>query len=125
MPSSLRSPAKIIAQRETKKLEHSRSSTDLRTITEATDAQTNQKAIPSSSNDKSEDKTKRKGPRPSLERRRRSTTEWSGASPLARQRKLEEIADGRLADTFFSLHVADVDGILHPQLQEMRTHSLS
>jgi hypothetical protein len=31
--------------------------------------------------------------------------EWSGASPLARQKKLEGIAGGRMADTFFSLHV--------------------
>jgi hypothetical protein len=45
--------------------------------------------------------------RPRRGLRRRSTLEWTHASPLARQKKLEDIAAGRMADTFFSLHVAD------------------
>jgi UV radiation resistance-associated gene protein len=32
--------------------------------------------------------------------------EWSTASPLARQQKLQEVADVRLVDSFFSLHIA-------------------
>jgi hypothetical protein len=31
--------------------------------------------------------------------------EWQGASPLSRQKKLEDITESRMADTFFSLHV--------------------
>ncbi|EKG20525.1 hypothetical protein MPH_02052 [Macrophomina phaseolina MS6] len=37
--------------------------------------------------------------------------EWSGASPLERQKKLEDVTAGRMANTFFSLHV---DGIAEP-----------
>lgn len=33
--------------------------------------------------------------------------EWTNASPLTRQKKLEDITAGRMADTFFSLHVED------------------
>jgi hypothetical protein len=39
--------------------------------------------------------------------RRRSTLEWSGANPLTRQKKLEDITGSRMADTFFTLHVDD------------------
>jgi hypothetical protein len=35
--------------------------------------------------------------------------EWSNASPLTRQKKLEDIAADRMADTFFTLHVEDHD----------------
>lgn len=37
--------------------------------------------------------------------RRRSTLEWTGANPLTRQKKLEDITDSRMADTFFTIHV--------------------
>lgn len=37
--------------------------------------------------------------------RRRSTLEWANASPLTRQKKLEDITAGRMADTFFTLHI--------------------
>jgi hypothetical protein len=33
--------------------------------------------------------------------------EWTNASPLTRQKKLEDITAGRMADTFFSLHAQD------------------
>jgi hypothetical protein len=33
--------------------------------------------------------------------------EWTNASPLTRQKKLEDITAGRMADTFFTLHVED------------------
>ena len=35
---------------------------------------------------------------------RRRSTVWSAASPGLRQKKLEDVIDGRMADTFFSLH---------------------
>jgi len=35
--------------------------------------------------------------------------EWTNATPLFRQKKLEDITAGRMADTFFSLHVEDQD----------------
>lgn len=37
---------------------------------------------------------------------RRRSTIWSGASPGFRQKKLEDVIDSRMADTFFSLHCA-------------------
>jgi hypothetical protein len=33
--------------------------------------------------------------------------DWTNASPLTRQQKLEDITAGRMADTFFTLHVED------------------
>jgi len=108
VPSALKSPAKLLAQRE-KKLEHSRSSSDLRAIHESQGDKANepQSAV-------SDGSPKGKGnARPSFTRlRRRSTMEWSGASPLTRQKKLEEVADNRLVDCFFSLHVEGIDGML-------------
>jgi hypothetical protein len=35
--------------------------------------------------------------------------EWTNASPLTRQKKLEDIAADRMADTFFTLHVEQYD----------------
>ena len=37
---------------------------------------------------------------------RRTSTNWAGASPGFRQKKLEDVTDSRMADTFFSLHCA-------------------
>jgi hypothetical protein len=37
--------------------------------------------------------------------RRRSTLEWTNASPLTRQKRLQDITAGRMADTFFTLHI--------------------
>ncbi|OCK74919.1 UV radiation resistance-associated gene protein [Lepidopterella palustris CBS 459.81] len=98
IPSSLKSPAKALAQRETKKLEHSRSSSDLRSSDESA-----RQANDSLQNDNYPPKPLR----PSFSKglQRRSTMDWSGASPLARQKKLEDVTGGRMADTFFSLHV--------------------
>jgi hypothetical protein len=41
--------------------------------------------------------------------RRRSTLEWMGANPLTRQKKLEDITNSRMADTFFTIHVHGQD----------------
>ena len=42
-------------------------------------------------------------------KQRRTSTHWSGASPGLRQKKLEDVIDGRMADTFFTLHCAAQD----------------
>lgn len=36
--------------------------------------------------------------------------EWAGSSPQQRQKKLEDVSAARMADIFFSLHVAGVEG---------------
>ncbi|KAH6625517.1 UV radiation resistance protein and autophagy-related subunit 14-domain-containing protein [Boeremia exigua] len=94
LPSALTSPAKALAREAA--VAHSRSSTDLRSIP---------------------DEDRFDGPPPSprpvrpRRMRRRSTLEWANASPLTRQKRLEDITAGRMADTFFSLHV---DGVPAP-----------
>ncbi|KAL1626032.1 hypothetical protein SLS56_007006 [Neofusicoccum ribis] len=113
IPSSLKTPTKALAQRESRKLEHSRSSNDLRSndlkpISESAvaDSQvldTKDAATPAEASAEA-------SARPGLGRmRRRSTMEWSGASPLERQKKLEDVTGGRMADTFFSLHVGGLE----------------
>jgi len=97
LPYTLKSPAKIVAQREHRKLEHARSSTDLQRINEP---------------DQSPELNGSPKARPTIGRlRRRSTMEWSGASPMVRQKKLEDVTGGRMADTFFSLHVDHIEGV--------------
>ncbi|TVY42724.1 UV radiation resistance-associated protein [Lachnellula subtilissima] len=46
--------------------------------------------------------------RPTQKGRRRSSN-WGAASPVSRQKKLEDVIDARMADTFFTLHVAGRD----------------
>ena len=110
IPSTLKSPAKVLAQRESKKLEHSRSSSDLR-FSDGSASHGN--------GDLREKKLQAKPSRPSFLSglRRRSTLDWSGASPLERQKKLEDATGGRMADTFFSLHVTNKDGIVSIYLE--------
>ncbi|KAK8232384.1 UV radiation resistance protein and autophagy-related subunit 14-domain-containing protein [Phyllosticta capitalensis] len=102
IPSTLKTPAKTLAQRESRKLEHARSSTDLR-------ARDLHPIGESAANGQSGQDISLDAPvRPNISRlRRRSTMKWSGASPLERQKKLEDVAEGRMANIFFSLHVAD------------------
>jgi hypothetical protein len=40
---------------------------------------------------------------------RRRSTVWAGQSPGYRQKKLEDVIDGGMADTFFSLHCEGVE----------------
>ncbi|KAF2272488.1 UV radiation resistance-associated gene protein [Westerdykella ornata] len=98
VPSSLKTPTKTLALQEGRGLTHSRSSSDLQ----------------SKGDVRRHHKGKSKAPetlanlnRPAAGKtvRRRSTMEWSGASPETRQRRLEDITESRMADTFFSLHV--------------------
>ncbi|KAI9792648.1 MAG: hypothetical protein M1835_007709 [Candelina submexicana] len=100
LPQSWKSPAKLVAQRE-HKIEHSRSSNDL-------------KAQPSTNFEATKDshqpEIKSERSRPNIgSLRRRSTLNWVGASPNVRQKKLEDVTGGRMADTWFSLHCADVE----------------
>ncbi|CAO2652063.1 Nn.00g003460.m01.CDS01 [Neocucurbitaria sp. VM-36] len=102
IPSTLKSPTKTLALREGKGLTHSRSSSDLK----STDG-----APRRSNGTLREPTTPTKPTRPAISRgaRRRMTMEWSNASPLTRQKKLEDITAGRMADTFFTLHTEGQD----------------
>lgn len=103
LPNSLKSPAKLLALREVRTLEHSRSSADLRPIDESAISDKISKAdngMPKSPNGKL---------RPSMAKlRRRSTMEWA-ASPHLRQKKLEDVSARRMADMFFAIHVEGVE----------------
>ncbi|KAF1972589.1 hypothetical protein BU23DRAFT_467614 [Bimuria novae-zelandiae CBS 107.79] len=90
IPSTLKSPTKTLALRESRGLNHSRSSSDLK----GNDGDS-QRLSPK----------KAKSPNMPKGLRRRSTLEWTGANPLTRQKKLEDITDSRMADTFFTIHV--------------------
>ena len=102
LPSALKTPAKALAQRENHKLEHSRSSGDLKHTSPAKSAQ----ELVDNGRDSSE-KT-----RPSaIKLRRRSTLNWTNASARIRQQKLEDVTTENMADTWFSLHC---DGVKEP-----------
>jgi hypothetical protein len=100
VPSSLKSPTKALALRESRGLSHSRSSSDLNASEDTVRRGNGEPSSPSKA-----------GARPAISKgmRRRSTMEWQGASPLTRQKKLEDITDSRMADTFFSLHIHGQD----------------
>lgn len=103
LPSTLKSPTKALALRESKGLAHSRSSGDL-TATGGDELRGNGSISHGASAGK-------RPQRPNVGKglRRRSTMEWQGATPQVRQKKLEDITDSRMADTFFSLHVDELD----------------
>lgn len=98
LPHTLRTPAKLLSQRENK-LEHSRSSSDLRLppkldgLVEAEDTKDDAPA----------------SPKPQIKLRRRSTLNWTNAPPRARQMKLEDAARQRMANTWFSLHCSGME----------------
>jgi FtsZ-interacting cell division protein YlmF len=96
LPSALKSPTKTLALREAKSLAHSRSSSDLTSIEDADDFDNAMLRKPT---------TPTRPVRPTKGIRRRSTLEWTNASPLTRQQRLEDITAGRMADTFFTLHI--------------------
>lgn len=99
LPNAFRTPTKLLIQQENHKLEHSRSSNDLKSprkrnglsIKEDSDTDIPTKLRPSAN-----------------KLRRRSTLNWTSALPRTRQEKLEEAAGGRMADTWFSLHCPDI-----------------
>lgn len=100
IPSTLNSPTKLINPKFASRLGHASSSLNLKEVDRAE----------ASSGDAAHHT---RAPRRLLQGqlKRRITSEWSGASPPERQRKLEEVISIRMLDTFFSLHVADVEGI--------------
>ena len=98
LPHALKTPAKLLSQRENK-LEHSRSSSDL-------------KSPPKSDGLAVLDDPKNDLPtilNPPIKLRRRSTLNWTNAPPRARQMKLEDAARERMANTWFSLHCSGMD----------------
>ncbi|KAA8621507.1 uv radiation resistance protein [Pyrenophora tritici-repentis] len=102
IPSTLKSPTKALAQRDTRGLAHSRSSSHLNTTDDN---------VRRSNGGAREPGTTDKAPRPGYGTgpRRRSTLEWANSSPLTRQKKLQDMTAGRMADTFFSLHIEGHD----------------
>lgn len=102
LPYAFKSPAKLFAQRETHKLEHSRSSSDIKSPP-LKDVYSRKESLNGSVDASAET-------RPPIGRlRRRSTLNWIGASPAVRQKKLEDVTGGRMADTWFSLHCTGVE----------------
>jgi hypothetical protein len=119
VPHTLKSPAKIVALREQRVLEHSRSSDDLRKVVE--DAEASSAIEDAGKGDGSPMKGKAKvgnditPTRPKFGRmRRRSTLEWVNATPQRRQERLEKLAEERMVDVFFSLHVKGLEGMVRP-----------
>ncbi|KAK2873613.1 hypothetical protein FQN49_002237 [Arthroderma sp. PD_2] len=99
VPYTLQSPAKALAIREGRTIQHSRSTTDLKLS----------RSPPSLKHTASENGSESK--EEIYMRRRRSTLPWAGASPGVRQSRLEQIASSKMADSWFSLHC---EGIPEP-----------
>ncbi|PGH32787.1 hypothetical protein GX50_04388 [[Emmonsia] crescens] len=103
-PNALQSPAKLLAMHESRSSIHqSRSFVDLKLTHQFPTAG----AAAASFATGSENEKERK--RDTQINRRRSTLPWAGASPFIRQHRLEHIAGNRMADSWFSLHCADID----------------
>lgn len=96
LPTTFSSPAKLQAQRENLKLEHSRSSTDLRS--HGGDASFDSKNGSTSGPQRSAIRPVRASVR------RRSTLNWANETPAVRQKLLEDSVQERRLTTFFSLH---------------------
>lgn len=104
LPNAFRTPTKSLALRE-KKLEHSRSSGDLQ------NSPRGRKSL-GDSRQNEDSETDGRNIRPSRGKmRRRSTLNWTNATPQIRQKKLEDVARSKLADTWFSVHC---EGITEP-----------
>lgn len=94
-PNALQSPAKAIAKQESRSVHHSRSFTSFK--------------IDQSHTTKSEDGNTQK--EQSHDKHRRGTMPWSDLSLGIRQSRIEDIPKYKMADTWFSLHCADIE---HP-----------
>ncbi len=104
LPHTLKSPTKVLALREAHRLEHSRSSGDLKS------PQTLNGSIHKQEEEAVSNGSVERGAKPRLKKmRRRSTLNWANAPPETRQKQLEDVVAERLADTFFSLHCADIE----------------
>ncbi|KAK3070928.1 hypothetical protein LTR53_009581 [Teratosphaeriaceae sp. CCFEE 6253] len=128
LPSSLVSPARLVALREQRPLEHSRSSRDLRAevsaVREEGAVTDDEEQGLGHTNGSPRVKGRVNGHprtparRPTLAKmRRRSTLEWANATPQRRQEKLENVTAERMADLFFSMHVQGVEGGNDTQLE--------
>ncbi|KAL6721730.1 hypothetical protein ACLMJK_000835 [Lecanora helva] len=102
LPYALKTPAKIFAQREIPKLEHSRSSTELKSPLQKS-------SIPLRGESEAESSDNASSRPLNGKLRRRSTLNWTNASPRARQDKLENVVRERMAQTWFSLHCSDAE----------------
>ena len=117
VPQFLQSPAKIVALREQRALEHSRSSDDLRKVAEEAEAGSAVEDVGKSDGSpvkgKAKVTTNITPTRPKFGRmRRRSTLEWINATPQKRQERLERLAEERMVNCLFSLHVKGLEGIV-------------
>jgi UV radiation resistance-associated gene protein len=98
---ALKSPTKLLAQSEARSLHQTRSFTDLKSS--AKDGKSSIQKRPS----RAYEGAAQANGRPDFGKlRRRSTLHWTGASPETRQRKLEDVTGERMAESWFSLHVA-------------------
>ncbi|KAF2225894.1 UV radiation resistance protein and autophagy-related subunit 14-domain-containing protein [Elsinoe ampelina] len=103
LPNTLKSPAKQLALRESRVLGHSKSSDELRPIHEDKDRDSHTNGGPINGSPKKEKRTRPVG----AKLRRRSTLEWASETPQRRQTRLEAVSAARLADVFYTLHVAN------------------
>lgn len=100
MPTTFQTPEKLLAKRDSRSIQYSRSATDLNRAQVSGD----DSKLAGSENEKERRKEGKSA-------RRRSTLPWMGVSPGVRQTRLEDIACSRMADTWFSLHC---NGISEP-----------
>ena len=106
LPNALRTPTKALALRESHKLEHSRSSNDLKSPPQLNGSVHKKDREGENPFDGSPTKKSRPAPQ---KLRRRSTLNWTNALPEVRHKKLENVAAERLADTWFSLHCSGIE----------------
>ncbi|KAG8631232.1 hypothetical protein KVT40_000372 [Elsinoe batatas] len=104
LPNTLKSPAKQLALRESRGLGHSKSSDDLRPIHEDKDKGSHTNGVPINGSPKKEKRARPAG----AKLRRRSTLEWASETPQRRQTRLEAVSAARLADVFYTLHIANL-----------------
>lgn len=99
LPVNFQSPAKLLAQRETRKLKHSSSAADLKSSSKGDTRDPNISRLHGSS-----------GVRPvSALQRRRSTLQPTSTIPEVRQQELQELVASTLADTMVTLHCKNID----------------
>ena len=102
LPNAFNTPTKLLAQRESRKLQHSSSSVDLK-------HNGNQNGMPKE-NQALGAKGIQQQQRPPIGRLKRSSTlNWVNAPPSTRQKKLEDVTGERMADTWFSIHCSGIE----------------
>ncbi|KLJ11209.1 hypothetical protein EMPG_13497 [Blastomyces silverae] len=108
-PNALQSPAKRLAMHEHESrssIHQSRSFTDLKRSGQIPSTSAAATASPFGTTGSENEKERN---RDVQVHRRRNTLPWAGAAPFIRQRRLENIAGNRMADSWFSLHCAGMD----------------